>query len=124
MQNFKAYKFGKGVNYKKTLNDLKKVIFGQDDILEKILETIEKCSKRAIKHPATLLLVGKSGVGKTFLVKEFARLLYNKDAFIRLDMSEYKDEFSATKIIGAPPGYVGYKTGDTLLNKVKYSSLV
>lgn len=111
----------KGVEYKKILNNLKKVIFGQDDVLEKILETIEKCSKRSIKCPATLLLVGKSGVGKTFLVKEFARLLYNKDAFIRLDMSEYKDEFSTTKIIGAPPGYVGYKTGDTLLNKVKYN---
>ena len=66
-----------------------------------------------------LLLVGKSGLGKTFLVKEYAKMLYSSDSFIKIDMSEYKDDFSSSKLIGAPPGYVGYKENNTLLDKIK-----
>lgn len=111
----------KGVNNKRLINDLKKCVFGQDEIIEKVVSIVENKSKSYIKRPITLLLVGKSGVGKTFFVRKYAELLYNSESFIRIDMSEYKDEFSSTKIIGAPPGYVGYKSNRTLLEKVKYN---
>lgn len=111
----------KGINNKKMINSLKKHIYGQDNVIEKIVSTIQKHSKVPNKRPLTLLLVGKSGVGKTFFVRKYAELLYNKESFIRIDMSEYRDEFSSTKIIGAPPGYVGYKNNKTLLDKVKYN---
>lgn len=111
----------KGVNNKKIVTDLKNTVFGQDEIIEKIVSIVENKSKSSIRRPITLLLVGKSGVGKTFFVRKYAELLYNKDSFIRLDMSEYKDEFSSTKIIGAPPGYVGYKSNKTLLDKIKFN---
>lgn len=111
----------KGINKKKVICDLKKCIFGQDNIIEKIVNNIYEMVYVPKKSPTTLLLVGKSGVGKTFFVRKYAELLFNKESFIRIDMSEYKDEFSSTKIIGSPPGYVGYKNNRTLLDKVKYN---
>ena len=110
-----------GINSRRIVSKLKEEIFGQDEIIDKVISTVENHSKRRKKGPVVLLLVGKSGVGKTFFVKKYAELLYNKDSFIRIDMSEYKDEFSGTKIIGAPPGYVGYKNNKTLLDKIKYN---
>ena len=64
-------------------------------------------------------MVGKSGVGKTFFVKEYAKLLYTKDAFIKIDMSEYKEAHTVSKIIGSPPGYVGYQDHNYVLERVK-----
>ena len=69
--------------------------------------------------PVTLLLVGKTGVGKTLFVKEYAKLLFPNSELLRLDMSEYKEKASVTKILGAPPGYVGYSEKNSFLHKVK-----
>ncbi len=111
----------KGINDNKLIGKLKETIFGQDAAIEKIVSTIQSKSNISRNRPLTFLLVGKSGVGKTFFVRKYAEELYNKEAFIRIDMSEYRDEFSSTKIIGAPPGYVGYKDNHTVLDKVKFN---
>lgn len=109
----------KNRNISKSMNDMKKIVFGQDLAIKKIFENIENASFVRKSRPIVLLLVGNSGVGKTFFVRKYAELLYNKESFIKIDMSEYKDEFSSSKIIGAPPGYVGYKNNKTILDKVK-----
>lgn len=111
----------KGISNKKIINKLKENIYGQDQAIEKIVQTINKLNYIRKNKPITFLLVGKSGVGKTFFVRKYAEELYNKEAFIKVDMSEYRDEFSSTKIIGAPPGYVGYKSNQTLLDKIKFN---
>ena len=67
-------------------------------------------------------MVGKSGVGKTFLAKEYARLLYPKDAFIRIDMSEFRERHTISKIIGSPPGYVGFSENNYVLDRIKNNS--
>ena len=97
---------------------LNKTVFGQKKAIDEILDIT--LSRKINKNvPISLLLVGKTGVGKTLLVKEYARLLYPKTAFIRLDMSEYKEGHSISKIIGAPAGYVGYNDNNCILEKVK-----
>ena len=97
---------------------LNKTVFGQKKAIDEILDIT--LSRKINKNvPISLLLVGKTGVGKTLLVKEYARLLYPKTAFIRLDMSEYKESHSISKIIGAPAGYVGYNDNNCILEKVK-----
>ena len=111
----------KTLNEKKIIKQLKNIVFGQDKVIEKMIHSIFINNKASKNRPTVLLLVGKSGVGKTFLVKEYAKLLYNVESFIRIDMSEYKDEFSSSKIIGAPPGYVGYNDNKSVLDKVKYN---
>ena len=91
-------------------------MFGQKKAIDEILDIT--LSRKINKNvPISLLLVGKTGVGKTLLVKEYARLLYPKTAFIRLDMSEYKEGHSISKIIGAPAGYVGYNDNNCILEK-------
>ncbi|MDO5393741.1 MAG: ATP-dependent Clp protease ATP-binding subunit [Mycoplasmatota bacterium] len=111
----------KGINDKKLANRLKEFVYGQDKVIDKIVTTIQNQVYIQKKKPLTFLLIGKSGVGKTFFVRKYAEELYNKESFIRIDMSEYRDEFSSTKIIGAPPGYIGYKNNRTLLDKVKFN---
>ncbi len=98
--------------------NLNRTVFGQKKAIDEILE-ITLSPKINKNVPVSLLLVGKTGVGKTLLVKEYARLLYPKTAFIRLDMSEYKEGHSISKIIGAPAGYVGYNDNNSVLEKVK-----
>ena len=114
-------KYLKNINRSKIIKDLKRSVFGQDNIIERLSLLTINGIKSSKNKPVVLLLVGKSGLGKTFLVKEYAKLLYNKEAFIRMDMSEYKDDFSSSKIIGAPPGYVGYNENKTLLDKIKFN---
>lgn len=99
-------------------NTLIKKINGQDIPIKDIIDLVlgNKINK---KVPFSLLLVGKSGVGKTFLVKEYAKLLYPKEAFIRVDMSEFKESHSISKIIGSPPGYVGFNENNYILDKIK-----
>ena len=97
---------------------LKSSIIGQDKIVDRIIDICSfKNSNR--KTPFSFLLVGKSGVGKTFLVKEYAKILYSRESFIRVDLSEYRDSSSINKIIGSNPGYVGYDNKSTVLDKVK-----
>ncbi len=103
---------------KKIYEHLSKVILGQDRAINEIINIVSNVNKSV---PKSLFLVGKSGVGKTFFVKEYARLLYPKEAFIKVDMSEYKERHTISKIIGSPPGYVGYDDNNFLLERVKHN---
>ena len=101
--------------------ELTKSVIGQEEAVTVLSKAIFSFSKDR-KVPKSFLLVGKSGLGKTLLVRKFADLLYPKDSFIKLDMSEYKDSNSISKIIGSPPGYVGYQDKNTVLEKIKLHS--
>lgn len=97
--------------------ELSKTIFGQDKAIHSMSEVISSSFER--ESPCSMLFVGGTGCGKTFLVKEYARIFHSKDSFIKLDMSEFSDSNSVSKIIGSPPGYVGYQDKNTVLEKVK-----
>ena len=96
---------------------LRKRVVGQDDAISEVVDIISKTSARMA--PKSFLFAGSTGCGKTLFVKEYANLLYPKDGFIKLDMSEYRDSSSISKIIGSPPGYVGYDDRNTILEKIK-----
>ena len=101
---------------KRVYNHLSKLIIGQHRAINEILDVISKKRKNV---PSSLFLAGKSGVGKTFFVKEYAKLLYPAEAFIKIDMSEYKERHTISKIIGSPPGYVGYDDSNFVLTRIK-----
>lgn len=109
------------LNAESLKNELQKSIIGQDAAIDSLTKSIfcKSLNKKAAK---SFLIIGKSGLGKTLLVRKFADLLYPKDAFIKLDMSEYKDVNSVSKIIGSPPGYIGYHDKNTILEKIKIHS--
>ncbi len=99
--------------------NLKNIIIGQDEGIEKLCHETKKI-KLGLKNdnkPISFLFTGKSGVGKTSLAREYANLLNMH--LIRLDMSEYKEAHTTSKILGSPPGYIGYETGTTVLDDVK-----
>ena len=98
---------------------LKSIVVGQDSVINKVVDTVINNKKLKRNKPYSFLFVGKSGVGKTFLVREYTKLLYPKESFVRLDMSEYKDSSSISRIVGSNPGYVGYNDKNTILEKVK-----
>ncbi len=105
---------------KKLKTTLLEKIAGQNDIIENLCEFTMKLKCNFLKNkPYSFLLIGPTGVGKTYLVKEYAKTLYNKNSFIRLDMSEYKESHSISKIIGSPPGYIGYDDNNNVLEAVK-----
>ena len=97
---------------------LKDKIIGQDQVIDDVIKVTRKIML-GLKNdlPYSFLFVGKSGVGKTMFVKEYSK--YLNIPLIRLDMSEYKDPSSISKIIGSSPGYVGYNDVDTVLEKIK-----
>ena len=101
--------------------ELKKVVLGQDDIITDLVKRVKKVRLgfQDKPHIESFLFCGRTGVGKTLLVKEFARLLYGDDNFIRLDMSEYKETHTVSKIIGSPPGYVGFDNHLTVLDTIR-----
>ena len=101
--------------------DLKKVVLGQDDIISDLVERVKKVRLgfQDKPHIESFLFCGRTGVGKTLLVKEFAKLLYGESNFIRLDMSEYKEAHTVSKIIGSPPGYVGFDNHLTILDTIR-----
>jgi len=104
-------------------DDMKKVIIGQDEAIEKITKAIQR-NRVGLKDPkkpiGTFIFLGPTGVGKTELAKALARYLFdNDDSLIRIDMSEYMEKFSVSRLIGAPPGYVGYEEGGQLTEKVR-----
>ena len=100
---------------------LKRSIIGQDEAISKLcLETKRiRLGYKKNNIPSSFLFVGTTGIGKTLLVKEYNNYLYNKDNLIRLDMSEYKEEHSISKIIGSPPGYIGYSNKTTVIEEIK-----
>ena len=101
--------------------ELKKVVLGQDNIIADLVKRVKKVRLgfQDKPHIESFLFCGRTGVGKTLLVKEFARLLYGDDNFIRLDMSEYKEAHTVSKIIGSPPGYVGFDNHLTVLDTIR-----
>lgn len=101
---------------------LSKKIVGQDEAIDKIINAIKRnrIQLTNIKRPSSFIFVGPTGVGKTELVKNLANELFDSvDPLIRLDMSEYMEKHSASKIIGSPPGYVGYDDAGQLTEKVR-----
>jgi ATP-dependent Clp protease ATP-binding subunit ClpC len=104
-------------------DDLKKVIIGQDEAIVKVSKAIQR-NRVGLKDPTkpigSFIFLGPTGVGKTELAKALARYLFDtEDALIRIDMSEYMEKFSISRLIGAPPGYVGYEEGGQLTEKVR-----
>lgn len=102
---------------------LKKQIIGQDEAVEKIVRAIRR-NRAGLKNPnkpiGTFLFLGPTGVGKTQLAKVLAEFMFDsKDSLIRVDMSEYMEKFAVSRLIGAPPGYVGYKEGGQLSERVR-----
>lgn len=101
---------------------LKEKIIGQDEAVEAVSAAIRRSRVQIApkKRPASFIFVGPTGVGKTELVKVLAKELFDKpDALIRLDMSEFMEKHSVSRIIGAPPGYVGYDEAGQLTEKVR-----
>jgi ATP-dependent Clp protease ATP-binding subunit ClpC len=103
--------------------ELKGRVIGQEDAVEKIVKAIQR-NRAGLKDPnkpiGSFIFLGPTGVGKTQLAKELARLLFDsEDTLIRIDMSEYMEKFAVSRLIGAPPGYVGYEEGGQLTEKVR-----
>ncbi len=104
-------------------NSLKKLVIGQDEAIETISKAIRR-SRTGLKDPnrpiGSFMFLGPTGVGKTHLAKILAGYLFErKDALIRIDMSEYMEKFSVSRLVGSPPGYVGYEEGGQLTEKVR-----
>jgi len=103
--------------------ELKTKIIGQDAAIEKLVKAIQR-TRVGLKDPkkpiGSFIFLGPTGVGKTELAKALATYLFDKeDALIRIDMSEYMEKFSITRLVGAPPGYVGYEEGGQLTEKIR-----
>lgn len=104
-------------------NELKGSVIGQDDAVSKVVKAIQR-NRVGLKDPkkpiGTFIFLGPTGVGKTELAKTIARYLFDsEDSMIRIDMSEYMEKFSVSRLVGAPPGYVGYEEGGLLTEKVR-----
>ena len=102
--------------------NIKKHIIGQDEAVEAVVLGVRRSSVQLTSHrrPASFIFVGPTGVGKTELVKVLAKEMFNTpDALIRLDMSEFMEKHAVSKLIGAPPGYVGYDEAGQLTEKVR-----
>ena len=106
------------------MNDnIKSVVIGQDNAVDTVVKAIQR-NRIGLKDPnkpiGTFLFLGPTGVGKTHLAKKLAEQLFDsKDALIRIDMSEYMEKFSVSRLVGAPPGYVGYEEGGQLTERVR-----
>ncbi|HEU5053190.1 MAG TPA: ATP-dependent Clp protease ATP-binding subunit [Hanamia sp.] len=103
--------------------DLKGAVVGQDEAISKVVKAIQR-NRVGLKDPkkpiGTFIFLGPTGVGKTELARALARYMFDsEDALIRIDMSEYMEKFTVSRLIGAPPGYVGYEEGGQLTEKVR-----
>ena len=103
---------------------LRSQVIGQDEAVEKIVKAIQR-NRVGLKDPnkpiGTFMFLGPTGVGKTHLAKKLAKFLFDStDNLIRIDMSEYMEKFTVSRLVGAPPGYVGYEEGGQLTEKVRH----
>ena len=111
------------VRLKNMANDLKAVVVAQDKAIEKMVKAIQRnrVGLKEKNHPiGAFMFLGPTGVGKTYLAKKLAEHMFgSSDALIRVDMSEYSESFNTSRLVGAPPGYVGYEEGGQLTEKVR-----
>lgn len=108
---------------RKMSEDMRGMVIGQDEAIGKVVKAIQR-NRVGLKDPkkpiGTFIFLGPTGVGKTELARSLARYLFDsEDALIRIDMSEYMEKFTVSRLIGAPPGYVGYEEGGQLTEKVR-----
>ena len=107
----------------KMAEELEGTVIGQDEAIKKVVKAIQR-NRVGLKDPnkpiGSFIFLGPTGVGKTQLTKELAKFMFDsEDALIRIDMSEYMEKFAISRLIGAPPGYVGYEEGGQLTEKVR-----
>lgn len=112
-----------GLKLRQMKEALQNKVIGQDDAVDKIVKAIQR-NRIGLKDPSkpigSFIFVGPTGVGKTHLAKILAEFMFDSaDTLIRVDMSEYMEKFSVSRLIGAPPGYVGYEEGGQLTEKVR-----
>jgi len=112
-----------GIRLKGMAATLKAAVIGQDPAIEKTVRAIQR-NRVGLKDPnhpiGAFMFLGPTGVGKTYLAKKLAEMMFGSaDALIRIDMSEYTESFNTSRLIGAPPGYVGYEEGGQLTERVR-----
>lgn len=112
-----------GIRLKGMKAELNKCVIAQQSAIDKLVRAIQR-NRVGLKDPnhpiGTFMFLGPTGVGKTLLAKELARYMFGTtDALIRIDMSEYMEKFTVSRLIGAPPGYVGYEEGGQLTERVR-----
>lgn len=112
-----------GLRLSKMDSELKTRVIGQDDAVKKVVRAIQR-NRAGLKDPnkpiGSFIFLGPTGVGKTQLAKELSKTLFDSDdSLIRIDMSEYMEKFAVSRLVGAPPGYVGYEEGGQLTEKVR-----
>ena len=112
-----------GIRLKGMAQELKNAVIAQDKAIDKMVKAIQRnrVGLREPNHPiGTFMFLGPTGVGKTYLAKKLAEFMFGSaDALIRIDMSEYTESFNTSRLIGAPPGYVGYEEGGQLTERVR-----
>ena len=112
-----------GIRLKGMAQELKSQVIAQDKAIEKMVRAIQR-NRVGLKEPnhpiGAFMFLGPTGVGKTYLAKKLAEQMFgSEDALIRIDMSEYSESFNTSRLVGAPPGYVGYEEGGQLTEKVR-----
>jgi ATP-dependent Clp protease ATP-binding subunit ClpC len=108
---------------RKMAEDMRNMVIGQDEAISKVVKAIQR-NRVGLKDPkkpiGTFIFLGPTGVGKTELARSLAKYMFDSDdSLIRIDMSEYMEKFTVSRLIGAPPGYVGYEEGGQLTEKVR-----
>jgi len=116
-------KLNEGMRLLGMKEDLENSIIGQNTAIEKLTKSIQR-SRSGLKDPnrpiGSFIFLGPTGVGKTEMAKALCKYLFdNEDSLIRIDMSEYQEKFNVSRMVGAPPGYVGYESGGQLTEKVR-----
>jgi ATP-dependent Clp protease ATP-binding subunit ClpC len=103
--------------------ELRKTIIGQDEAVRRVASAIRR-SRAGVSSPrrplGSFIFLGPTGVGKTYLAKKLAQFLFaNEDALVRIDMSDFMEKHNASRLVGAPPGYIGYEEGGMLTEKIR-----